>query len=150
MLPVVCVGVVGVAVYAWSRSSKAVRANTTRFSRLDLISGFALENHDILSEFVDRLSQYSSFHPDAYNEFVVASSEAAEFMERRSEIKHARSIPMWFRGFTTEMVRSLKKLRQAVRDSEPHRLEQFDEIRNDVFTFQKETNKNLWWDAHPQ
>lgn len=147
MLPAVCIGAAAVAAYAWTRKP-AARKNS-RFPQLDEVAGAALESHDTLVEFIDRLGEYASFDPDAYDDFFKAAADAAEFMERKSEIKHARSVPMLFRGFTTEMVRALKKIRQAIRDSEPYRLEKFDEIRNDVYSFQKEMNKNLWWDAHP-
>ena len=152
-------GLLGVGVLVWQRSKKAKTSvidkareehiMSKRFPQLESGVAAALENNDQLLEIVDRLESYASFDLEAYEAFLEAAGNTAEFLARRHEITLLRSMPLWFRGFVREMMDELRRMRAAIRQSEPQRLESFDEIRNDLMAFRKEHNTNIWYDAHP-
>ena len=152
-------GVLGVGVLLWQRSKPAKTSvidkareehiMSKRFPQLESGIAAALENNDQLLEIVDRLESFASLDQEAYETFLEAAGNTAEFLARRHEITMLRSMPLWFRGFVREMMDELRRLRAAIRQTEPQRLEAFDEIRNDLVAFRKEHNTNIWYDAHP-
>lgn len=151
-------GILGVGMLMWRRkgvkvsvidAAREAHTMSKRFPQLESGLAAALENNDQLLEIVDRLDVYASFDSDAYETFLEVAGNTAEFLARRHEITLLRSMPLWFRGFVREMMDELRRIRAAIRDSEPQRLEGFDEIRNDLVAFRKEHNTNIWYDAHP-
>lgn len=151
-------GVIGVGVFLWSRKGAKTSVidkareegiMSKRFPQLESGLAAALENNDQLLEIVDRLEPYASFDLEAYEMFLETAGNTAEFLARRHEITLLRSMPLWFRGFVREMMDEMRRIRGAIREAEPQRLEAFDEIRNDLMAFRKEHNTNIWYDAHP-
>lgn len=152
-------GVLGVGVLLWQRSKPAKTSvidtardehiMSKRFPQLESGIAAALENNDQLLDIVDRLESFAPFDLEAYETFLEAAGNTAEFLARRHEITMLRSMPLWFRGFVREMMDELRRLRAVIRQNEPQRLETFDEIRNDLMAFRKEHNTNIWYDAHP-
>lgn len=113
-------------------------------------AGFAvaLENDVVLSDFVDRAMEYRAYDEDVFLAFAEAAGGAAEFLQRLDEIQYKRTIPARFRAFTSVMNIRLRELRRAVRDQNPSRLEEFDELVTEVKTYSADTHHNLWCDAH--
>lgn len=119
-----------------------------RYPFLDAGSEIALRADAELHDLVDRLAMYGGFGPDAWEAFVGAAAGAAEFLARKDEIEHRRSIPLLFRGFTQTMLVRLRELRRGIRDAQPAVLQDFDDIVAEVHTFQSDMHHNLWCEAH--
>lgn len=115
---------------------------------LDAGSEIALRSDSELHDIVERLAMYGGFGPAAWEAFVGAAAGAAEFLARKDEIEHRRSIPLLFRGFTQTMLVRLRELRRGIRDAQPAVLQDFDDIVAEVQTFQADMHHNLWCEAH--
>ena len=104
----------------------------------------------LLDDIVERCIPFFQFDAEVGQAFAEAAAGAAEFFLRVQEVKHKRSIPAQFRGFTSVMRVRLRELRRAVRDQAPSRLEEFDEIVAEVDTYTKDSHHNMWCDAHTE
>ena len=119
-----------------------------KFSFLNDDENKALSTEYTMEDFVTRIVPYMRFDEEIAIEFAKNAAAAAEFLQRVQEIKHKRSIPLLFRGFTNVMVRRMKELRRAVRDQMPSLLEEFDELKTEVEAYEKDSHHNMWCDAH--
>lgn len=130
--------------------ARASGQRSDRFPFLEAGAAFALEQDPLLDDIVERAIPFFQFDADVGHAFAEAAAGAAEFMMRSHEVEHKRSIPAKFRGFTSLMRVRLRELRRAIRDAEPSRLEDFDELVTEVDTFTKDSHHNLWCDAHAE
>lgn len=119
-----------------------------KYPFLDPVSASALEDNPILDDFVDRLLPYFHYDREICHAYAEAAAGAAEFLLRKDEIQHKRSIPLQFRAFTHVMRTRLRELRRIIREETPSILEEFDEIRNELDAFHADNHHNLWCEAH--
>jgi hypothetical protein len=119
-----------------------------KFSFLNDEENKVLATDYTMEDFVTRIVQFMRFDEEIAIEFAKTAAGAAEFLQRINEIKHKRSIPSLFRGFTSVMVRRIKELRRAIRDQMPSLLEEFDELKTEVEAYEKDSHHNMWCDAH--
>jgi len=130
--------------------ARATQRRSERFPFLEPGAAFALEHDSLLDDIVERCIPFFQFDAEVGQAFAEAAAGAAEFFLRVQEVKHKRSIPAQFRGFTSVMRVRLRELRRAVRDQAPSRLEEFDEIVAEVDTYTKDSHHNMWCDAHTE
>lgn len=125
----------------------ASKLEKQQYPFLDPGSEVALQSDYTLSDIVDRLQYYAKFDEEVYEEIVKTAAACAEFLARRGEVQHKRSIPLQFRGFSTMLVQRIREMRRAIRDQEPQVLQEFDEVAAEVTAFQADMHHNLWCDA---
>ena len=121
---------------------------TKRWLFLDPAAELALHNDSQLEDFVDRLYLFSRYDEDLWEEFVRAAAATAEFLLRKSEIEHARGIPLLFKKHSQIMFTRLREIRRVIRDHTPSDLQEFDDVVAEIQTFQSDTHHNLWCEAH--
>lgn len=119
-----------------------------KFAFLNDAENAALSTDFGLEDFVTRIVPFMRFDEEVGIAFAKGAAAAAEFLSRKDEIEMKRSIPQLFRGFTSVMVRRIKELRRAIRDQMPSLLEEFDELKTEVETYEKDSHHNMWCDAH--
>ena len=123
------------------------QVRSVRYPNLSPASALALEQDDTLSDLVDRLGEYFNYNEDIGQEFTEVAADAAEFLIRQHEV-NKKSLPMIFGGFTRHMVMLCRKLRESVRDQAPGKLEEYDELVDEVLQYKKDNHHNMWCDAH--
>lgn len=126
------------------------KLKSERFPFLEIGLSIALETEITLDDLADRIIPYMQFDEEVAKAFIETCGQAAEFLLRKDQIQHKRSIPSLFRPFTSIMRIRLRELRRAVRDKAPGMLEEFDEMVQDVETFAKDSHHNMWCEAHKE
>ena len=123
------------------------KTEPTKYVFLSVEENAALGSDYQLEDFVSRIVQYFRFDEELGIAFAKTCAGAAEFLQRQGEVKK-RSVPVLFRGFTSTMVRRIREMRRAIRSQMPSMLEEFDELKTEVETYEKDSHHNMWCDAH--
>ena len=132
-----------------SSTSQNISTRVKKYIYLSSEESQFLENDETLDEMIERLLPFFRFDEELCIEIARAAAGAAEFLSRCSEIEHKRSIPKRFREFTSLMSSRSREFRREIRNKMPSLLEEYDELKTDIETFEKDSHHNMWCDAHP-
>lgn len=142
-------GIIGLGLTGLMKRSKPsldAKLDRRRFAFLDEAEEVALHADATLEDICERLQVYAKYDEEVYEEFVRTAAACAEFLIRKDEVRK-RSVPLMFRGFSTTLIHRVRELRRAIRDQDPHLLQEFDEIAAEVTSFQTDQHHNLWCEA---